>query len=191
MASIVLENARSVAHRELPPVPAGLAPDAASLVLFYQYVEPPWTDGEHKEALKRVIAIATEHRIKGRGRCAKEGLNCTLTGAPADVRAFCSGLRAWLPVFLETDFKITDGMEPQHAFKALTIQKKEELVAYGLPTDVAPVLRTSRARHVEADEYHRLMEQPNTVIIDVRSRSARPLPLLLYLCVTLNDADCL
>ena len=44
-----------------------MPPDAAgktSLVLFYQYVEPPWTDKEHREALKRVIAIGNEHKIK-------------------------------------------------------------------------------------------------------------------------------
>ena len=167
---VLAENARSVAHRELPPPPEGLPPNAASLVLFYQYVEPPWTDAEHKDALKQVIAICEQHSIKGRGRCAREGLNCTLTGTAASLRAFCNGLRSWRPaLFNHTDFKITDGVEPQYAFKALTIQKKDELVAYGLPSDVAPVLKTSRARHVEADEYHKLMEEKDTVIVDVRN----------------------
>jgi hypothetical protein len=40
------------------------------------------------------------------------GLNCTLTGTPDGVRAFCTKLREWNPLFNETDFKITDGLEP-------------------------------------------------------------------------------
>jgi predicted sulfurtransferase len=163
------EAARSIAHNPLPPAPADAA-GQTSLVLFYQYVEPPWTPKEHKHALKTVIALGEKCAIKGRGRCAAEGLNCTLTGPPEALRRFCNGLREWQPaLFNETDFKFTDGLAAEHAFKALTIQKKDDLVAYGLPTEVAPVLQTSTARHVEADEYHELMCQPDSVIIDVRN----------------------
>ena len=168
-AVVIKEAACSVAHRPLPPVP----PDAVgktSLVLFYQYVEPQWTGKEHKHALKTVIALGERCGVKGRGRCAAEGLNCTLTGPPEAIRAFCSGLRAWKPALFDaTDFKITDGLEAGHGFKALTIQKKDDLVAYGLPSELTPALQTSKARHVEADEYHELMGKPDTVIIDVRN----------------------
>ncbi len=139
-------------------------------MLFYQYVEPPWSAKEHKKALKKVLALGNEHGVCGRGRCAAEGLNCTLTGSAAGVRAFCNGLRAWKPeLFESTDFKLTDGLAPSHAFKALTIRSVDELVGYGLPVQVAPALKTSNARHVEADEYHQLMSEPNTVIVDVRN----------------------
>jgi len=104
------------------------------------------------------------------GRCAAEGLNCTLTGQAKDLRAFCQGLRDWNPIFEETDFKITDGLDWTKRFKALTIQKKEELVAYGLPVSMAPSLTANATKHVEADEYHKLMAEPNTVIVDVRNR---------------------
>lgn len=173
--AIVPEAARSVAHRDLPPVPprpANLAEGeaTASLVLFYQYVEPPWTDKEHRAALKKVIAIATENNVKGRGRCAKEGLNCTLTGPPEAVRGFCLGLRAWQPeIFQQTDFKITDHIAAKHAFRALTLRRTDELVAYGMANELAPALTSSSARHVEADEYHELMRDKDAVIIDVRN----------------------
>ena len=163
------EAARSVANKPLPPVPAD-ATDKSSLVLFYQYVEPQWTPKEHKRMMKEFIALAEKWNVKGRGRCAAEGVNCTLTGPPDAIRSFCYGLRDWQPsLFAETDFKITDGLAHEHAFKALTIQKKDDLVAYGLPSEVAPTLKTSQARHVEADEYHKLMANPNSVIIDVRN----------------------
>jgi|AntRauTorckE5430_2_1112549.scaffolds.fasta_scaffold00680_8 hypothetical protein len=63
---------------------------------------------------------------------AREGLNCTLTGRPEDIRAFCQGLRNWKSVFNETDFKLTDGLPISKMFKALSIRKANELVAYGL-----------------------------------------------------------
>jgi len=107
----VLENAQSVAHRPLPPIPPGLKPEAGTLVLFYQYTEPSWTPAEHKKALSTIIGIAEKNQIMGRGRVAPEGLNCTLTGSPREVRAFCDGLRAWNPLFNNTDFKLTDGLE--------------------------------------------------------------------------------
>ena len=106
----------------------------------------------------------------GRGRAATEGLNCTLTSAcPHAMRAFCMGLRAFDPLFERTDFKISDG-EPAHAlFKRLTMRRTEELVAYGLGRERAPSLLSSSARHVEAHQYHRLMEDPEAVVIDVRN----------------------
>ena len=168
------EAARSVAHKPLPPIaprPAKLDPSekTASLVLFYQYVEPPWSEKEHKAALKKVIAIGDQNGVKGRGRVAKEGLNCTLTGPPEAIRGFCMGLRAWNPLFENTDFKITDHIDIKHAFKALTLRRTDELVSYGLAHEQAPELQSSRARHVEADEYHDLMRDKDAVIIDVRN----------------------
>jgi predicted sulfurtransferase len=110
-------------------------------VLFYQYIEPAWTEKEHKVALNYVIKLAKQHKINGRGRCAPEGLNCTLTGAAANLRAFCQGLRDWNKAFEQTDFKITDGVYFGKRFKALTIRKASELVAYGLDGEKAPSLK--------------------------------------------------
>ena len=53
-----------------------------------------------------VTRFAQEHNIKGRGRCAPEGLNCTLSGSALGVRAFCQALRDWNATFKETDFKV-------------------------------------------------------------------------------------
>ena len=129
---VVPENARAVCGKELPPVSPEHTADG-SILLFYQYVEDPiWTKAEHKAALKKVIEIGTKYNITGRGRVAREGLNCTLTGKPHDIRSFCYGLREWNDVFNDTDFKITDGVAEDKMFKALSIRKTNELVAYGL-----------------------------------------------------------
>lgn len=129
--TIITENARPVCHRDLPP----LNPDhekQGTILLFYQYIEPLWTRAEHKVALKKVIELGTKFNITGRGRVAQEGLNCTLTGNPKDIRSFCYGLREWKDVFKETDFKLTDGVPLSKMFKSLSIRKANELVAYGL-----------------------------------------------------------
>jgi len=175
MQGAVPENARSVAHRPLPPVPEGLAPDSSgnppiSLMLFYQYVEPAWTPKQHRRALAFISELGRSHGVTGRGRCATEGLNCTLTGSAESIRAFAQGLRDWDSLFESTDFKITDGIEYSKHFKSLTIQKKQELVAYGLPVELAPSLKENETKHVEAHEYHKMMSEPNTVIIDVRNK---------------------
>ena len=130
---VVLENARAVCGKELPVLqPVHASDGSISILLFYQYIEPLWTKAEHKVALKKVIEIGTKFNITGRGRVAREGLNCTLTGKPLDIRSFCYGLREWSDIFNDTDFKITDGVEMDKMFKALSIRKTDELVAYGL-----------------------------------------------------------
>ena len=166
---MVVANARPVINKPLPAAPPD-SPTESSMVLFYQYVEPMWTEKEHRDALKKVIAIATTHGVMGRGRCAREGLNCTLTGPASAIRGFCYGLREWKPeLFNETDFKIIDHVDVKSAFKALTIRRTDELVAYGMANEQAPVLKSSRAKHVDADEYHDLMRDKDAVIIDVRN----------------------
>ena len=70
--------------------------------------------------------------LRGSVYVAPEGVNCTLTGAPQNVRAFCYSLRTWNSLFEETDFKLTDGVMKSKLFKSLSIRKADELVAYGL-----------------------------------------------------------
>jgi len=163
-----LAEARSSAFKALAPC---RDPSTRSLLLFYAYAEPSWTEAAHKRVLARVIALGAEHGITGRGRCAAEGLNCTLTGAGPSVRRFCAALRQFDgTTFDAVDFKITDGLEERAVFKALTIRKTEELVGYGLAAGRAPALSASRAVHLEADAYHAALQNPSAVVIDVRNQ---------------------
>ena len=169
--TVLLENSRSVSFRDLPPIPKG-ADDGnyGTILLMYQYVEPCWGKKEHKKALKKIIELGEKLNISGRGRVAPEGVNFTLSGMPKDVRAFCSALRDWNPLFNETDFKLTDWLPKDKLFKSLSIRKTEELVAYGLAgDDKAPSLKKFAGTHLEADEYHKAMTDKDTVIIDVRN----------------------
>jgi predicted sulfurtransferase len=90
-------------------------------------------------------------------------------GTPEGLRSFCVKLREFDPAFNGTDFKITDGLEASKLFKGLTIRKTEEIVAYGLGGELAPSLHRNQAKHVPADQYHSMMTEKDTVIIDVRN----------------------
>jgi predicted sulfurtransferase len=173
---MIKANAKSVAGRELPPIPTELKHDSegnppSCLALFYQYVEPIWTRKEHKAALKEILKIAKDNGICGRGRCAPEGLNCTLTGTHEGVRGFCMGLRKFNKVFNNTDFKLTDDLPHAQRFKVLAIRKVDELVNYGLHGEVAPSIQDFTGKHLEAHQYHKMLAKKdnNSVVIDVRN----------------------
>ena len=164
-----LAAAVSVAHRALPDVPSGLAPDAVSICLMYQYKEPAWTRKQVKAALAKITTLASVHEVTGRGRLAPEGLNCTLTGSAAGLREFCYALRRWDPLFQSTDFKLTDGLPTTARFRIFGLRKVEELVNYGLQGPKAPSVTAHGGVHLEAHEYHEAMKDEGTVIIDVRN----------------------
>eukprot|EP00578_Thalassiosira_sp_NH16_P017767 CAMPEP_0181128610 /NCGR_PEP_ID=MMETSP1071-20121207/28864_1 /TAXON_ID=35127 /ORGANISM="Thalassiosira sp., Strain NH16" /LENGTH=596 /DNA_ID=CAMNT_0023214509 /DNA_START=236 /DNA_END=2026 /DNA_ORIENTATION=+ len=172
-ATVELAASKSNAHRPLPAPPqhdSSGADNNTTICLFYQYKEPSWTAKEHKAALNGVIRLATEHRITGRGRCAPEGLNCTLTASANDMRAFCYALRSWDPdLFDGTDFKLEDGVSSDKRFRTFTLRKVDELVGYALDGIRAPSLNRHSGTHLEAPDYHRQMQRKDTVIIDVRN----------------------
>lgn len=160
---------KSNANRPLPAPPADLPADSCTVCLFYQYKEPAWKSKDHKAALNKVTEFAKTHNVTGRGRCAPEGLNCTLTASANDIRAFCYELRDWDPSFNDTDFKLEDGVDNKNRFRTFTLRKVDELVKYSLDGVKAPSLNRHSGKHLEAIDYHRQMQQKDTVIIDVRN----------------------
>ena len=159
----------SVAFHPLPVIPTHLSSTATTICLCYQYIEPAWTRKQHKHAITSITHLANEHNITGRGRCAPEGLNCTLTASAHNMRNFCYALRAWNPIFEGTDFKLSDGEPSSALFRTFTLRKVQELVGYGLGGIKAPSLARHSGKHLEADMYHEQMKQKDTVIIDVRN----------------------
>lgn len=165
------KNSQSVAGRSLPPCEEQFDDEAlyGTILLFYQYKEPVWNKQQHKMVLKQIIAIGSNHHIAGRGRVAPEGVNCTLSGTPTQIRLFCQSLRDYDDIFSQTDFKLTDGVPKDQLFKSLSLRKTTELVAYGLPGNKAPSLARFGGTHMDANDYHNAMLDPNTVVVDVRN----------------------
>ena len=141
-----------------------------SLCLFYQYVEPVWSEEEFEEALKYCQACGDELNVTGRMRVAREGLNCTITGDYHNLRKWTEKMIEWKPeVFGKTDFKFTDNLPSGQRFPNLKVFEVVEIVNYGLAGHRAPSIEKYGGTHLEPKEYHQKMEEKDTVIIDVRN----------------------
>lgn len=141
-----------------------------TLLLFYQYQEPPWSEKEYKFALGHAEHLGKEAGITGRMRVAKEGFNCTLTGSREAILNFCNSLREWKPdLFRQTEFKLTNHLPTGQAFPNLKIIPVLELVHYGLEGEKAPPISEFHGEHLEPQDYHRKMTEDDTVMIDVRN----------------------
>jgi rhodanese-related sulfurtransferase len=148
--------------------PSASSSSTITLLLFYQYVEPAWSDSFYPTALRQVKRLAESGGLTGRCRIAKEGLNCTLSGNQNAVRTFCYQLRSWQPItFHTTEFKLTHDVPIAQRFRELKILPVTELVHYGLEGRKAPPL--AHSTHLEPAAYHAKLAEPDTVVIDVRN----------------------
>lgn len=143
-------------------------PGSSSVLLFYQYVEPPWSSEQHKTAIEWAKESGARRQLSGRMRVAREGFNCTLTGTAQNIRRWCRDLRAFSPFFIDTEFKIEDGLPKQTGWASLDVIQAEELVVYGLAGDKAPPL-SKGGTHLEPHDYHAKLQEPGTVVVDVRN----------------------
>lgn len=154
-----------------------------TLLLFYQYVEPPWDETQFQNALDYVTSNGNKHQITGRMRVAREGLNCTLTGSYHGIRGWCADMRKFdggrgkidpstgekVTEFANTEFKLTDDLPPKQKFPKLHAFEVVELVNYGLAGSRAPEISKHGGTHLEPEAYHHKMCEKDTVIIDVRN----------------------
>jgi hypothetical protein len=140
-----------------------------TLLLFYQYVEPAWSASKYTAAKQDLAGIALKAGVTGRMRVAREGLNCTLTGTAQAILQFCSRLRQWDPIFLNTEFKLTHDLPDKQLFRELKLIPVLELVHYGLEGDKAPPICKYQGTHLEPKDYHAKLAEDETVVIDVRN----------------------
>jgi predicted sulfurtransferase len=145
----------------------------ASLLLFYQYAS--WSESKADQLMAYLAKIAETRTLGGRVRVAPEGLNATISSVDCDeissqrsLRHFCEDLRQFDPeVFAATDFKFSEDISPDRHFKDFKLLPVKELVFYGIDEKKAPL--TKGGTHVDAKEFHNLLEQGSTVVIDVRN----------------------
>ncbi len=151
----------------------------SSLVLFYQYTEKQkkWSPTQVKILMTYLSIVAKKRNLGGRIRVAQEGVNATLSavdmptknGATAmeTLRYVAQDLRNFDPVFNNTDFKFMDDLSPDRHFKELKIIPVQELVFYGIREEDAAC--QEGGVHLDAVEYHEMLKEDNTVVIDVRN----------------------
>jgi predicted sulfurtransferase len=66
-----------------------------------------------------------------------------------------------------TDFKYVDGLPFSQRLKGIKCWPVQEIVTYGFPTSSAPL--DMRGTHLPPREFHKALEDPNAVVIDVRN----------------------
>lgn len=112
--------------------------------------------------------------------------------AKETLRHFVRDLQNFDPkVFASTDFKYIDNLSPDRHFKEMKVMPVQELVFYGLKEGDASTEKQKGGRrkaqqhdvqrintptkgkgggiHLDADEYHEMLQKSNTVVIDVRN----------------------
>ena len=126
----------------------------ASLVLFYQYVNPTWSNAKVSSFLSYLTNIVSSHRtnIGGRIRVSHEGVNATVSAASFStststtnnnnnpefeaaqtLRHFTRDLQNFdSQSFVNTDFKYIDGLSADRHFKEMKLLPVKELVFYGI-----------------------------------------------------------
>jgi UPF0176 protein len=114
---------------------------------------------------ERLEAEAAARDLKGTILLAQEGMNGTMSGAEAPLRAFAEVLRA-VPGFADMPFKYSVASEGNKVFYRLKVRIKPEIVALGQP-GVKPGERTGT--HVDAMTWNALLDDPNLIVIDTRN----------------------
>ena len=158
--------------------------EGITLLLFYQYVEPPWDEAQYQTAKQFVSSIGQIYNITGRIRCAREGLNCTLTGSRHNMQLWIDDLRKFdggrstvdpltgkktVTEFANTEFKLTHNLPQGQRFPRLNVMEVIELVNYGLAGARAPPISKHGGQHLEPHDYHTKMTESDVVVIDVRN----------------------
>src|SRR5690554_4504453 len=128
---------------------------------FYAYAKI-----EDPKAFRDALFLAWNPlEVLGRIYVAKEGINAQLSLPADNFYAFKDTIEAYdfmkgirLNVAIEHD---------DHSFLKLTIKVRKKIVADGLNDDTFDV--TNKGVHLKADEFNQLLDDPKTVVIDMRN----------------------
>jgi len=126
---------------------------------FYRYVRVE----DPQDLMLRLRQAWEPWEVKGRTYIAQEGINAQVN-VPLQYRAdFCEQVRS---IFPEIPFKFALE-EGEEAFRKLKIKVRKKLVADGLPDGSFDV--TNVGRHLDAESFHEALEQPGTLVVDLRN----------------------
>ena len=115
-------------------------------------------------ALKQPLQACCErHNVKGTVLLAAEGINGTIAGPPAGVRAVLQFLRDD-PRFADLEHK--EALASKPPFYRLKVRLKKEIVTLGVP-GIDP--STMAGTYVKPEDWNRLLDDPEVVVVDVRN----------------------
>ena len=146
-------------------LPTHLTPDASAFltVAFYKFVEL----ADFADLKAPLLAFCETHEVKGTILLANEGINSTIAGPEAGVRAVLA--------YLKTDaiFKNRlaglvhkESWSSKPPFYRMKVKLKKEIVTMGVPT-VNP--NETVGQYVKPEDWNALIADPEVVLIDARN----------------------
>ncbi len=126
---------------------------------FYKFVsiaDPPMLR-------EQLHADLSARAMKGTLLVAPEGINGTISGAPADMAAFLERLRADARF---ADLVTKDAEAAVHPFKRLKVRLKREIISLRRP-EADPTLRVGT--YVAPADWNALIRDPDLLVIDTRN----------------------
>ncbi|MEG4231188.1 rhodanese-related sulfurtransferase [Microcoleus sp. Pol11C3] len=126
---------------------------------LYKFVELP----DFAELKAPLIDCCNNNNVKGTILLAQEGINGTIAGSSEGVHAVLEFLRSD-PRFADLVHK--ESFSEKAPFYRLKIRLKREIVTMGVP-DINP--RLMAGKYVKADEWNKLLDDPDVVVVDVRN----------------------
>jgi hypothetical protein len=151
-----------------------------SILLFYGYINPPWDRRGQDAMIEFAKDSLTRNKCTGRLRVAREGLNGTLMGPHTNIRKFTDELTKWHAAHPSGQrvhgqsednpwsFKYVDKQPDNVMENELKVFPVSELVTYGFPRNASASI-SAGGKHLSPAQYHKAMEDPNAVMIDVRN----------------------
>lgn len=132
------------------------------VLAYYYYTTIP----NAEEMAAQHLSYCKKLGLRGRIYIAEEGINGTISGTPSACQIYMDELKA-NPLFSGIEFKIDDHHE--HAFNRMHVRHKKEIVHSGLrdPKEIDPTKETGK--HLNGDDFLKLKESEDVVIVDVRS----------------------
>ena len=130
------------------------------VVSFYRFLdlEDPKV---HCESLQ---TLCDEKSLLGTVLLAEEGFNGTLAGSRQAVMLVLAWLRNTFALEDPIEVRWTDATEAP--FRHMRVRLKKEIVTLGRP-DIKP--HQSNSRHLSADDWNELIDNPDTLVIDTRN----------------------
>jgi len=126
---------------------------------FYKFVTI-----EDPAALRTdLLAQMTANAIKGTILLAHEGINGTISGAPASTATFLSALRAD-PRFADLETK--DAKATEHPFRRTMIKVKREIIRFDTPA-ADPTVQAGA--YVAPEDWNALISDPGVLVLDTRN----------------------
>jgi len=130
------------------------------VVSFYRFTRVSDT-AKLRAALQ---TLCEKHGLRGTVLVAEEGVNGTLAGGEKALQSILRWLEKELALVEPIDGRWTEADEAP--FRRMRIKVKNEIVTLGRP-DITP--QTKTGKHIEADEWNKLIADPDTLVIDTRN----------------------